>query len=76
MGHPQPLTPIMTDNTTAYGIVKDTVKQQRSRTIDMSFYWIRDRCQQGHFQVYWRPHDENLGDYHMRNHPVSHHREM
>eukprot|EP00957_Ditylum_brightwellii_P211628 15366396-Ditylum_brightwellii.AAC.1 len=55
MGHPQPLTPIMTDNTTANRIVSNTVKQQRSCAIDMHFCWLRDRCQQGHFQVYWRP---------------------
>eukprot|EP00957_Ditylum_brightwellii_P210434 15364964-Ditylum_brightwellii.AAC.1 len=76
MGHPQPLTPIMTDNTTANGIVNDTVKKRRSCAIDMCFYWPRDRCQQGHFKVYWRPQDENLGDYHTRNHPVAHHRGM
>eukprot|EP00957_Ditylum_brightwellii_P012435 939761-Ditylum_brightwellii.AAC.1 len=76
MGHPQLLTPIMTDNTTANRIVNDMVKRQRSCAIDMRFYWLRDRCQQGHFQVYWRPCNENLGDHHTCNHLVSHHREM
>eukprot|EP00957_Ditylum_brightwellii_P172841 13158077-Ditylum_brightwellii.AAC.1 len=42
MGHPQPPTPIMTDNTTANGIVNDTIKQRRSRAIDMRFYWLKD----------------------------------
>ena len=76
MGHPQPPTPIMTDNTTANGIVNDTVKQRRSRAIDMRFYWLKDRCQQGHFQVYWRPREENYGDYHTRHHPVEHYKDM
>eukprot|EP00957_Ditylum_brightwellii_P071559 5441177-Ditylum_brightwellii.AAC.1 len=76
MRHPQQLAAIMMDNTTAKGIVNNMVKQQRSHAIDVHFYWLRDRCQQRHFQVYWRPQDENLGNYHMRNHPVSHHREM
>eukprot|EP00957_Ditylum_brightwellii_P113023 8618622-Ditylum_brightwellii.AAC.1 len=35
MGHLQPLTPIMTDNTTASGIVNGMVKQRRSYAIDM-----------------------------------------
>jgi hypothetical protein len=35
MGHPQPPTPIQTGNTTARGIVTGTIKQKRSRAIDM-----------------------------------------
>jgi hypothetical protein len=31
MGHPQPPTPIQTDNVCASGIVNDTVKQRRSK---------------------------------------------
>eukprot|EP00957_Ditylum_brightwellii_P130302 9939585-Ditylum_brightwellii.AAC.1 len=42
MGHPQPPTPIVIDNTTANGIVNDTVKQRRLRAIDMRFYWLKD----------------------------------
>ncbi|KAI2490331.1 hypothetical protein MHU86_24250 [Fragilaria crotonensis] len=49
MGHPQPATPIQTDNACASGICNDTVKQRRSKAMDMRFYWIRDRVQQGHF---------------------------
>jgi hypothetical protein len=47
LGHPQPTTPIVTDNSTASGIANDTVKQKRSKAIDMRFYWIRDRVRQG-----------------------------
>eukprot|EP00957_Ditylum_brightwellii_P096530 7351305-Ditylum_brightwellii.AAC.1 len=42
MGHPQPPTPIMADNTTANGVVNNTVKQRRLRAIDMRFYWLKD----------------------------------
>eukprot|EP00957_Ditylum_brightwellii_P203945 15336885-Ditylum_brightwellii.AAC.1 len=52
MGHPQPPTPIMTGNTTTNRIVNDTVKQRTLCAIDMQFYWLKDRCQQGHFQVF------------------------
>jgi hypothetical protein len=34
-GHPQPPTPLKTDNTTAEGIANDTVKQKRSKAMDM-----------------------------------------
>jgi hypothetical protein len=46
MGHPQPPTPIRTDNTFARGIVTGTIKQKRSKAIDMGFYWLKDRYQQ------------------------------
>ena len=43
MGWPQPTTPIQVDNSCAAGILNDTVKQRRSKAIDMRFYWVRDR---------------------------------
>ena len=66
--HPQPATPIQTDNSTAMDIVNNTFKQKRSKAIDMQFYWIQDRVKQGQFEVYWRPGEENKGDY-----PTKHH---
>jgi hypothetical protein len=76
LGHPQPPTPMQTDNSTAAGFAKDTIKQKRSKAIDMRFYWIKDRVQQKQFLVYWRPGPENLGDYHTKHHSPSHHRTM
>ena len=38
LGHPQPSTPIQTDNKCAAGIENDTVKQKYSKAIDMRFY--------------------------------------
>jgi hypothetical protein len=63
MGHPQPVTPLQTDNSTATGIANDTVKQKHSKAIDMRFYWIRDRVRQGHFHVYWAKGSRNKADY-------------
>eukprot|EP00957_Ditylum_brightwellii_P183566 13982427-Ditylum_brightwellii.AAC.1 len=40
MGHPQPPTPVMTDNSTTCGILNKTVKQKRTQAIDMQFYWV------------------------------------
>ena len=40
MGWPQPPTQITTDNSCAEGIINETVKQKRSKAIDMRFYWI------------------------------------
>jgi hypothetical protein len=73
MGHPQPATPMATDNNTASGIATDTVKQKRSKAIDMRFYWIRDRGRQGHFKIYWSKGQTNGADYFSKHHPASHH---
>jgi hypothetical protein len=76
MGHPQPPTPIQTDNSTASGIANDNIKQQRSRAIDMRFYWVRDRVQQGHFVIYWGPGSINLADYFTKHHSPAHHQQI
>jgi hypothetical protein len=76
MGHPQPATPIETDNSTACGIMNRTVKQVRSKAIDMRFYWVRDRLEQGHFRIYWAPGVKNIADYFTKHHSPAHHRYM
>jgi len=73
LGHPQPATPLQTDNSTASGIANDTVKQKRSKAIDMRFYWVRDRVRQGQFHIFWRPGSTNRADYFTKHHPASHH---
>jgi len=73
LGHSQPATPLQTDNSTASGIANDTVKQKRSKAIDMRFYWVRDRVRQGQFHIFWRPGTTNRADYFTKHHPTSHH---
>jgi hypothetical protein len=51
LGHPQPPTPIRTDNKCAEGILNGTIKQRRSKAIDMRFYWLQDRVKQGQYQI-------------------------
>ena len=46
MGHPQPPTAIVVDNSTASGIANKTVKQRRSKAMDMRFYWVRSKIAQ------------------------------
>jgi hypothetical protein len=76
MGHPQAATPIQTDNACAAGIVNDTVKQRRSKAMDMRFYWVKDRVNQGQFLVHWRKGADNLADYFTKHHSPAHHRLM
>ena len=52
MGHPQPPTPMKTNNSTATGIINKAIKQKRSKAMDMRLYWLCDRVRQGMFDVY------------------------
>eukprot|EP00804_Cyclotella_cryptica_P027522 CCRYP_007476-RA/>CCRYP_007476-RA protein AED:0.26 eAED:0.26 QI:0/0/0/1/1/1/4/0/582 len=50
MGHPQPPTPIQTDNSTALGVVTNTIQPKRTKAMDMRFHWLRCRINQKHFR--------------------------
>ena len=63
LGHPQPPTPVLVDNSTAVGLANDTLTQRRSHAIDMRFYWVRDHVNQQQYHVYWAPAHHNLVDY-------------
>lgn len=76
MGYPQPATPIQTDNACAAGIINNTVKQRRSKAMDMKFYWVKDRVAQGQFKIHWRRGSDNKADYFTKHHSPSHHRKM
>ena len=49
MGHPQPRTPMQTDNSTACGVVNSNIMPRRTKAQDMHFWWLRDREAQGQF---------------------------
>ena len=73
MGHPQTKTPVHCDNATAVGIANNTVKRQRSRSMEMRFFWISDKIAQEMYEVSWHPGQENLADYQSKHHPGGHH---
>ena len=76
MGHPQPKTPIQTDNTTAEGVINNKIQPKRTKAMDMQFHWLRDRESQDQFKIYWRPGGKNLADYYTKHHPPAHHVNM
>jgi hypothetical protein len=65
MGHLQPKTPVHCNNATAVGITNNTIKQQQSRSMEMRFFWVRDKVAQ--------ERQENLADYQSKHHMGSHH---
>jgi hypothetical protein len=73
MGHPQLPTPINCNNSTAVGIVNNTVKRQRSRSMKMRFFWVADAVKAGKFDIQYYPGKENLGDYQSKHHLGAHH---
>lgn len=52
LGHKQPPTLIQVDNTTAVGFANREIKQERSKAIDMRFYWLQDRCNQQQIKIF------------------------
>ena len=52
LGHPQPPTPIKTDNATANGFVHNNMHLRKSKTWDMRYYWLRDKETQKQIKVY------------------------
>jgi hypothetical protein len=76
LGYPQQATPFISDNACAVGVANRTVKQRRSKAIDMRFHWLRDRVKCGDFTVKWQPGKDNLADYFTKAHPVHHYKAM
>jgi hypothetical protein len=76
LGHTQPPTPLRTYNYTSFGILNETIKQKRSKAMDMRYHWLTDRVRQQKIDVYWRPGREKLGDYHTKHHSAQHHKDM
>jgi hypothetical protein len=76
MGHNQDATDLTTDNTTADGIINNTVQQKLSKSMDMRFYWVKDRVEQDQLNVGWEPGDTTIGDYFTKHHSPTHHKRM
>ena len=73
MVHPQPATPIHCDNMMATGIANDNTKKQRSRSMEMRFFWVTDKVKSGVMYIQWHPGQENLADYTSKHHDSKNH---
>ena len=71
LGHPQPKTPVHCDNATAIGIANNTIKRQRSRAMEMRYFWVADKIAQDRYQLVWHPGQENLADYEIKRYFVA-----
>ena len=62
LGHIQPPTPIHIDNTTTVGLVNNTIKRQRSKSMEMRYFWLLDSEAQKYFAFHYHLGQENLVD--------------
>jgi hypothetical protein len=76
LGHPQPPTPMQTDNSTAYGVITNKIQPKATRAMDMRFYWLKDRESVEQFKYHWAPGKDNYADYWTKHHPPMHHQMM
>jgi len=74
MGHQQPPTTVVTDNSTACGIANNNMKLKQSKTMDLRFFWVKDRVLQNHFRILWQRGNLNRADYFTKHHSAAHHK--
>ena len=76
LGHPQPPTPIKTDNATASSFFNKTLKARRSKSWDMRYFWLLDRVTQQQFYIYWDKGANNFADYFTKHWPAKYHQSI
>jgi hypothetical protein len=76
MGHPQPKTPIKTDNSTAERFINSNIQPKRTKSMDMQFKWLKDREAKDQFRFYWRSGKTNLADYFTKHHMAAFHQSV
>ena len=63
LGHPQPPTPLKTDNATANAFIHQTMRHKKSKSWDMRYWWLKENSAQSEFQIFWDKGVHNWADY-------------
>ena len=63
LGYPQQPTTILVDNTVAEGLAKDTINAKRSKSMDVRFFWLRDRVKRLQFLMQHLKGRWNISDF-------------
>ena len=63
LGHPQPPTPLKTDNATANAFIHQTMRHKKSKSWDMRYWWLKEKSAQSEFQIFWDKGVNNWADY-------------
>ena len=64
---------MVTDNAIAQGIVTQTIKQQKLRSMNMRYFWLIDQQNSGNINVRWRPGYLNLANYFTKHFSAPYH---
>jgi hypothetical protein len=70
LGYSQGATHIISDNSFVCNLVSGECNAKRSRSMDMRFFWLRDRVEQGQFKVMWHGSEQNIADYFTKDLPT------
>ena len=80
MKHPQPPTPLKTDNTTSHGYTHNNILKKKSKSWDMNLNWLRDQECHDQFKIFWERGNGaetiNEADYFTKHHPTKYHRHI
>ena len=76
LGHPQPPTPLKTDNSTSYGFVHNNIKLKKAKAWDMRFHWLREKMAQNNLRIFWEKGSNNFADYFTKHHSTKHHEKI
>ena len=63
LGYPQQPTIISVDNMVAEGLASDTINAKRSKSMDVRFFWLRDRVKKFQFAMKHLPGRWNISDF-------------
>jgi hypothetical protein len=63
LGYPQQPTPLLVDNTVAEGLATNTVNAKRSKSMDVRFFWLRDRVKKMQFSIRHLAGRWNISDF-------------
>eukprot|EP00957_Ditylum_brightwellii_P116210 8864218-Ditylum_brightwellii.AAC.1 len=75
MGHLQPPTPLITDNSTAHGLTTGTMIPKCFKAVDMPFHWLKCRGAPHQFNIKWKQGAVNKADYPSKHHPPAVHQQ-
>ena len=76
LGHPQDPVKFFGDNEITIGVSNDAVKVKRSKAIEKSYHWFKDRCELGEFLSIHIPGDLNVSDYFTKDLSVARHDQL
>ena len=88
LGHPQDPIKFFGDNAVTIGVSNDEIKiilkplrtkaivTIRTKAIEKSYHWFKDRCELGEFVSIHIPGDLNVSDYFTKDLPVARHDQL